>query len=187
MIDPTHHPALEAIQRLFDARGTLAYGESVNQIEHALQCGTLAEQEQAAPALVLAAWLHDIGHMQHRDAAAAVAEGTDDVHEILGAKLLSCWFEPSVCEPVRLHVQAKRYLCAHEPGYRERLSPLSQRSLEIQGGPMSDEEAQAFERLPFHADAVRLRRWDDAAKRPGSATLPHEHFMALAARCLRPG
>lgn len=180
------HPALVEIQRLFDARGTLQYGEAINQIEHALQCGTLAEQDHASPALILAAWLHDIGHMQHRDAAAAVAQGADDVHEALGAKFLSRWFGPEVAEPVRLHVEAKRYLCTRESGYWASLSPLSQRTLDIQGGPMTEDEAQAFEATPYHADAVRLRRWDDVGKQVGMLTRDHEHFMRMAADWVRP-
>ena len=179
---PMSQPALAEIQRLFDTRGTLVYGEDVNQIEHALQCGTLAEQRGATPPLVLAAWLHDIGHMQHRDAAGAVADGRDDAHEALGAKFLAHWFGPEVSEPVRLHIAAKRYLCTTEPGYWERLSPLSKRTLEIQGGPMTGPEARAFEQSPFHADALSLRRWDDSAKQPGMATRSQEHFMEIAAR-----
>lgn len=179
------HPALVEIQRLFDTRGALVYGEAVTQIEHALQCGTLAEQQAAPVPLVLAAWLHDIGHMQHRDPEAAVNEGRDDAHETLGSRFLERWFGPDVAEPVRLHVDAKRYLCATDAGYRDQLSPISKRTLEIQGGPMSGAEVDAFERVPYSADAVRLRRWDDAGKQPGMATRPFEHFMALAARGLR--
>ena len=122
MSSDLQHPALVEIQRLFDARGALQYGEAINQIEHALQCGSLAEQDGATPDLMLAAWLHDIGHMQHRDAAAAVAQGSDDMHHVLGARLLAQWFGPAVAEPVRLHVDAKRYLCKRETGYWEHLS-----------------------------------------------------------------
>lgn len=179
------HPALGEIRRLFDTRGMLVYGEAVNQIEHALQCATLAEQQAAPASLVLAAWLHDIGHMQHRDAAAAVNEGRDDAHEALGSKFLERWFGPEVAQPVRLHVDAKRCLCATEPGYWEQLSPLSRRTLEIQGGPMSEAEVRAFDQEPYSADAVRLRRWDDIGKQPGMETQSFEHFMALAARGLR--
>lgn len=179
------HPALHAIQRLFDARGQLVYGEAVNQIEHALQCGALAEQAGAPAPLVVAACLHDIGHMQHRDPAAAVAEQVDDVHEALGARLLSRWFGPDVTEPVRLHVDAKRYLCARDVAYRDGLSALSRQTLHIQGGPMTPQEAAHFESLVGASDAVRLRRWDDLAKRPRTATPPLTHFLELAAGCLR--
>lgn len=145
MTSDLQHPALLKIQQLFDDRGALQCGEAINQIEHALQCDSLTEQDGATPILVLAAWMHDIGHMQHRDAAAAVAQGSDDMHQVLGAKLLAQWFGP-----VRLHVDAKRYLCKRETGYWEHLSSLSMRTLEIQGGPMTDEEAPDFERTPFH-------------------------------------
>ena len=181
MTSDLQHPTLIKIQELFDARGALQYGEAINQIEHALQCGSLAEQDGATPNLVLAAWLHDIGHMQHRDAAAAVAQGSDDMHQVLGARLLAQWFGPAVAEPVRLHVDAKRYLCKRENGYWEHLSLVSKRTLEIQGGPMTEEEALDFERTPFHADAVLVRRWDDMGKQPGVITRSHAYFMTIAA------
>lgn len=179
-------PVLNEIRRLFDLKGTLAYGESVNQIEHALQCGALAEAEQAAPSLVIAAVLHDIGHMLHRDAAAAVHQGDDDRHELLGAKFLMRHFGAAVADPVRLHVDAKRYLCAQEPGYWESLSALSRRTLEIQGGPFSPEEASRFLALPHAQEAIRLRRWDDIGKKPGTTTPTLEHYLGVAAGCLNP-
>lgn len=182
----TLHPCLAEIQRLFDSRGTQIYGDSVNQTLHALQCATLAEKEQADASLVVASWLHDIGHMQHRDAAAAVAQGSDDMHHALGAKFLSRWFGPEVSEPVRLHVQAKRYLCATEPSYLERLSPLSRQTLFIQGGPMTTQEALSFEKIRFHAEALRVRRWDDMGKQPNMVTKSHSHFLAVAASFLVP-
>jgi [1-hydroxy-2-(trimethylamino)ethyl]phosphonate dioxygenase len=180
------HPALMEIERLFGTRGQLVYGEAITQIEHALQCATLAEGDEAPPHLILAAWLHDIGHMQHKDAAAAVAAGDDDLHHALGGKFLTRWFGPEVGEPVRLHVDAKRYLCATEPGYWDALSPLSKRTLDIQGGPMSATEAAVFEQTRFSGDAVRLRRWDELGKQPGAATLSHRHLMLLAAAHVSP-
>lgn len=186
MSTPISHPALAEIQRLFDTRGTLVYGESVDQMQHALQCATLAEQAQAPAPLILAAWLHDIGHMQHRDAAAAVAQGADDMHEALGAKFLARWFGPDVSEPVRLHVQAKRYLCFSERGYLAQLSRLSRQTLDIQGGPMTAEQALAFENIAFHGDAVRVRRWDDMGKQSEMATGSFEHFMSIALASVRP-
>lgn len=180
------HPAIEAIRRLFDEKGTLAYGEVVNQVEHALQCGALAEGEGAPASLVVAAVLHDLGHMLHRDAAGAVQAGDDDRHELLGAKFLARWFGPEVAEPIRLHVEAKRYLCAREAGYRESLSDLSKRTLEIQGGPFTDEQARAFEQLPHARAAVSLRRWDDIGKKAGVPTPWLDHYLALAAGCAKP-
>jgi len=184
---PHAHPALAEIQALFDRRGHLVYGEAITQTDHALQCATLAEQAQARPSLILAAWLHDIGHLQHQDAAAAVAEGRDDAHEALGAKFLHRWFGPEVSEPVRLHVAAKRYLCSVDPSYVNSLSPLSQRTLAIQGGPMGPAEAAAFAQNPFCDDAVKLRRWDDTGKQPGQTTAPQAHFMAMAGHFLQRG
>ncbi|MEY4863439.1 MAG: hypothetical protein RLZ51_1534 [Pseudomonadota bacterium] len=179
------HPVITEIERMFEAKGTMAYGEEVNQIQHALQCGALAHAEGASTELVLAAVLHDVGHMLHRDAAGAVESGTDDHHEAIGAKFLIRGFGPAVAEPVRLHVQAKRYLCATEAGYWESLSPLSKRTLELQSGPMSDEEIRAFEALPYAADAVRLRRWDDFGKKADAHTPPLSFFLDLARRSAR--
>lgn len=185
--DPmTSHPALLEITRMFDLKGKLAYGETVNQIEHALQCGALAEAENAPASLVVAAVLHDIGHMLHKDAAAAVQTGTDDCHELLGAKYLGRWFGAEVADPVKLHVEAKRYLCARVPGYWDSLSALSKRTLEIQGGPFTEEQAQAFLALPHAEEAIRLRRWDDIGKKAGTPTPSLEHFLGLAQTCLKP-
>jgi len=128
-MNTTQASPLDIIRRMFDEHGTLIYGEQVNQIEHSLQCATLAQQSGAKPALVVAAMLHDVGHILHRDAAGALQAGDDDKHEVLGAKYLARWFGPDVTEPIALHVQAKRFLCARDPGYHARLSPVSQRSL----------------------------------------------------------
>lgn len=179
------HPALMNIARLFVLKGALAYGESVNQIEHALQCGALAESSGAPDALVTAAVLHDIGHMLHRDAASAVQSGADDRHEILGAKYLMRWFGPEVAVPVQLHVEAKRYLCARVPGYWDTLSALSKRTLEIQGGPFNETQADEFLSRPHAEAAIRLRQWDELAKQPELETPSIEYFLAKARRCIR--
>jgi phosphonate degradation associated HDIG domain protein len=176
-------PGPDAVIRMFDAHGLLAYGESVNQVQHALQCAALAEAGGADDALVVAALLHDVGHMLHRDAARALKAGEDDQHERLGAEALEQWFGPRVAVPVALHVMAKRYLCAREPGYLEALSPVSTRTLALQGGPMDAEEVARFERLEHAQDAVRLRRWDDAAKTRGLETPPLAHFMERVRNC----
>jgi phosphonate degradation associated HDIG domain protein len=177
---------LDEIDRLYAARGDLQYGESVTQREHALQCATLAEQSGAGAELVVAALLHDIGHLLHRDAAGALQTGANDVHEALGAKALGRWFGPGVAQPVALHVQAKRFLCAREPGYLEGLSAVSRRSLEIQGGPMSAAQTAVFERLEHASGALLVRRWDDLGKQAQMATPPLAHFLAIAGRCLLP-
>lgn len=178
--------SLDPVFALFDARGHESYGESISQLEHALQCGQCAERDGAGAALITAAVLHDVGHLLHRDTAAAYAAGDDDHHEAIAAKVLVRHFGPAVVEPVRLHVAAKRYLCRVEPGYHDGLSETSRMSLGLQGGPMSAAEAEAFAAGP-HADAaVRLRRWDDEAKVPGLRTPPLDHYRLIAESCALP-
>ncbi|WP_152528788.1 HD domain-containing protein [Rhodoferax saidenbachensis] len=151
---------------LFRAHGHLSYdGEGVTQLEHAWQCGQLALQANALPALQLAAWLHDAGHLVTGLGDTPTLQGVDDRHEESGARLLSSHFPEAVFEPVRWHVEAKRYMVASIPGYRARLSADSVRSLALQGGPMSPEECQRFEANPHCMDAQRLRVWDDVSKR----------------------
>jgi [1-hydroxy-2-(trimethylamino)ethyl]phosphonate dioxygenase len=159
--------AIEKICRLFAERGDSAYGgEAVSQREHALQAAHFARRSGATAALITAALLHDVGHLLHQLPEDAPDEGVDDLHEELAARWLARWFGPEVIEPVRMHVDAKRYLCAVEPDYRQQLSAASLVSLALQGGPMTSEAVEAF-RESSHADgAVALRRWDDAAKDP---------------------
>jgi predicted HD phosphohydrolase len=130
--------------------------------------------------------LHDIGHLLHDLPADAPEHGIDDEHEALGGRWLATRFSRGVCEPVRLHVAAKRYLCSAEPSYLQKLSGPSLQSLQLQGGPMSPEEVLAFEQLPFFAEAVRLRRWDEAAKVEAMLTPYIEHF-ALHLDAAAPG
>ena len=160
----------EEILTLYETRAQGAYfGEAVSELEHALQAAALALEEGAPDRLALAALLHDIGHLLHRFPENIAELGVDARHEILGATWLAQHFDESITAPVRLHVDAKRYLCAVEPAYLQDLSPASVRSLELQGGPMTAEEVEAFLRTPWAADAVRIRRWDDQAKVPGLA------------------
>ena len=162
---------------LFNEKGHSEYGgEAVTQLEHALQCATLAKENGSSDALITASLLHDIGHILHDLPEDAPDEGIDDYHENLAARFLQQHFPPSVSEPVRLHVAAKRYMCTVEPSYFEKLSPPSVQSLEIQGGLMNEEEIWTFEQNPFHQDAVQLRRWDDMAKDPDWKTEPIEAF-----------
>ena len=157
MSDPLRRRLLE----VYAGRATRRYGLSaVNQLQHALQAAAQAEAEGCTPATVLASLLHDVGHMIHELGEDPAGRGIDDVHEELGAAWLARHFTPDVVEPVRLHVAAKRYLCATESDYFGKLSPDSVRSLGLQGGPMSADEVAAFRRLPYHAEAVRLRRYD---------------------------
>jgi phosphonate degradation associated HDIG domain protein len=161
---------VDEILDLFGDYGSRAYGgERVSQLDHALQSAWCAREDGADDELVAAALLHDVGHLLAGRYLAAA--GLDDVHERTGADYLGAHFAGGVTEPVRLHVAAKRYLCAVEPAYNDALSEGSILSLELQGGPMTAAEIAAFEAEPFSRDAVRLRRYDDDAKRP-DATMP---------------
>jgi phosphonate degradation associated HDIG domain protein len=156
---------VDEILSLFEREGDNAYfGEDVTQTQHALQSAQLAESEGAPAALIVAALLHDLGHLLHDLGEDAAERGIDDLHENAGSTWLSRYFGPDVVEPVRLHVEAKRYLCAVDESYAKGLSQASIRSLELQGGPMSSEERAEFEKRLYAQDAIRLRRWDDAAK-----------------------
>ncbi len=171
---------VDRLMQIFATAGARRYdGEEVSQLEHALQAAAWAQAADAEDGLVAAALLHDVGHLTHPEPEAAVAEAIDDRHEDQGALLLAEWFPPEVTEPVRLHVAAKRYLCAREPGYFDRLSGASKRSLALQGGAFTEGEAAAFIGQPFAEAAVRLRRWDEAAKVPGAQTPDLESFRTL--------
>jgi gamma-butyrobetaine dioxygenase len=160
-----------AIAELFAGPGARDYlGEAVTIGEHMRQAGALAEAAGAPAPLVTAALLHDVGHLRNE---------SDARHGSGGARWLSQWFGPEVTEPVRLHVAAKRYLCATEPGYFARLSPESVRTLALQGGPMTSEQAAAFETLPRARDAVAVRRWDDEAKDPAVTPPAFAYFAPL--------
>jgi len=158
----------QQILELLRAKGELAYeGEGISQIAHGWQCGQLARHAGATPALQLASWLHDIGHLLSDLEGTPTLQGMDDRHENKGAQMLDAIWGPAVAEPVRLHVDAKRYLVATFPQYRARLSEDSLRSLALQGGPMSLEECVRFQAMPYALDAQQLRSWDDTGKRIG--------------------
>lgn len=177
---------VDEIFELFAAKGSAAYfGEQVSQSEHALQAAYLAESEGAAGSLIAAALLHDIGHLVHGLPELVADQGLDARHEDAGHIWLGRHFGPEVTEPVRLHVAAKRYLCRVDPDYLSRLSAASIQSLELQGGPFDDVEAQQFEKSPYHHDATRLRRWDDAAKVPGLTVPDFEHYRGAIQTSLR--
>ena len=176
----TPDEALDALAALFaDQGGAEYFGEAVTQAEHMLQAGALAESAGAPASLVAATLLHDLGHFHGEHTGHDLMAGTDNRHSHTGADWLAQWFGPAVTEPVRLHVAAKRYLCAVEPGYFALLSPASVHTLAVQGGPMTPAEAAEFAADPHGADAVRLRRWDEAAKDPDARTPPFDHFRPL--------
>lgn len=157
-------------------RGHAMYGgEAVTQLQHALQCAVLARQAGASAGLVTAALLHDYGHLVADDEGMA-ERGVDMMHEEVAADHLARWFGPAVTEPIRMHVAAKRYLCAVDPDYLAGLSPASLASLEVQGGPFTAAEAASFVERAYATDAVRLRIWDDLAKDVEAPTPPIEDF-----------
>ena len=178
---------MNVINRIFDAfrrNGDALYdgGEAVTQSQHALQAAYLAQQEGMPETLIAAALLHDYGHVAD-ESEDSVAQTEDGKHEIVGHRLLRDHFDDAVTEPGRLHVAAKRYLCSVEPDYFDRLSPVSVQSLERQGGPLTEEQAVAFESNPYYRDAVQIRRYDELAKDPSMETPGFEHFRP----CLEAG
>src|SRR5262245_4456570 len=153
------------IVELLEGPGGRPYGgEPVTQRGHALQAAYRAESAGAPDWLVVAALLHDLGHLVYGLAGATPG---GDRHELLGARLVAPLFGRPIARVIALHVRAKRYLCATAPGYRECLSPASLRSLTLQGGPLGPADVESFERQPYHREAVQLRLWDDEAKKPG--------------------
>jgi phosphonate degradation associated HDIG domain protein len=176
----TPESVVDEIAALFAGEGGAEYlGEPVTQAQHMLQAAALAERDGAAPALVAAALLHDVGHFAGAIHGRDLMAGRDNRHNHQGADWLAAWFGTEVTEPVRLHVAAKRYLCAVEPGYFDKLSEASVYTLSVQGGPMSAQEVAEFKADPHSADAVRLRRWDEAAKEPDADDPGFEHYRQL--------
>jgi phosphonate degradation associated HDIG domain protein len=181
-------PRLDHIARLLTLKAGGLYGLSaVNQRQHALQAAWLAEQTGCSDALIVASLLHDVGHLVHDLGDNPAEAGIDDRHEERGHEFLTAWFGPEVTEPVRLHVAAKRYLCATEADYFSKLSKDSVLSLSLQGGPMSVSEVAAFDALPQSAGAVQLRRFDEQAKVKDLQTPAVEHFLPYVERCLLAG
>ncbi len=176
---------IDRIIEMFHERGAAAYiGEPVSQTEHALQAALAAERDGAPTQVIVAALLHDIGHILHQLPEDCAEHGINDRHEELGWRFLMKHFGAYVCEPVRLHVPAKRFLCAVEPDYGRSLSAASMRSLELQGGPYSAGEADEFRRHPHWANAVAVRRCDDVAKIAGLWTPGFDHFRPYLEKAL---
>jgi gamma-butyrobetaine dioxygenase len=181
--DMTKQDIVDLLARLFSEQGESEYlGEPVTQAEHMLQAAACAEAAGAPDALIAAALLHDVGHFTGEISGHELMSGTDNRHSHTGAVWLAAWFPEAVTEPVRLHVAAKRYLCAVEPGYFDLLSEASVYTLSVQGGPMSVEEVTEFEHGGYAEQAVALRRWDEAAKDPDSDVPGFDYYRPLLAR-----
>jgi [1-hydroxy-2-(trimethylamino)ethyl]phosphonate dioxygenase len=178
-----HRNIVAFIADIFERRGAESYlGEAVTMSEHMLQGAVLAEREEAPEELVAAALLHDIGHYTSEFGTMSLGDERDNYHEESGAAVLAPFFPPVIAECVRLHVPAKRYLCATDASYFDRLSEASKHTLSLQGGPMSAAEVAAFEANPYHREAVRVRIWDDEGKQPGMATPNFRHYVPLLQR-----
>ena len=175
---------LEEIELLFSRYGNAQYsGEPVTQLEHALQTAHLAEQSDAGDELVTACLLHDLGHLLNEQGETPTLRGIDDTHQYYALPFLRGLFPSAVLDAIKLHVDAKRYLCRANEGYWARLSADSKRSLELQGGIFDAVEAATFLTQAGARDAVMLRQWDDLAKQEDWRTPSLAHFMARAARC----
>ncbi|WP_299514408.1 phosphonate degradation HD-domain oxygenase [uncultured Limnohabitans sp.] len=173
---------LSEVLDLLEQKGQSQYGmEAVSQLAHALQCAHLAEQAGETPETVVAALLHDLGHLLVSKRAGVQDQSTqqDDLHQYIALPFLRGLFPDAVLEPIRLHVDAKRYLCLMEPSYWASLSPASQNSLLKQGGIFSETEAEAFISQPFASESVRLRRYDDLAKDPAKIAPDLSHYKEL--------
>lgn len=169
---------LAKIADILLTKGKAQYGtEAVSQLEHALQCATLAETSNSSPELITASLLHDFGHLVHNLGEDAASKGIDDRHEYRALGYLKTIFNDAVTEPIRMHVNAKRYLCAVNKDYWDSLSPASKTSLELQGGIFSPTEVREFIKQPYGSDAVKLRIWDDLAKIEGLKTPELNYFL----------
>jgi phosphonate degradation associated HDIG domain protein len=174
---------VDEVAAIYAACGSGAYfGERVSMTEHGLQAAYFAQQCGAERALIVAALLHDIGHLLEVVPDELSDWTTDAHHENLGARWLAQRLRPEISEPVRLHVAAKRYLCATDPAYRARLSPASVHTLKLQGGALSPPEVSRFENERYYRDAVRVRRWDDDGKVVGLKTPTLDSYSALIAQ-----
>jgi predicted HD phosphohydrolase len=175
---------------IFTRRGADEYlGEPVTIGEHMLQAAHFAQRDGHDEQVIVAALLHDIGHFTGEFIGMPLPSGTmfledqtDRQHENAGAAVLEQFFPDLVVDCCRYHVAAKRYLCAREPGYFDRLSEASVHSLNLQGGPMNDEEAAAFEAHPNFDAIIAVRRYDEAGKEVGMVVPPFSTYLPMLQR-----
>jgi phosphonate degradation associated HDIG domain protein len=175
---------LSDIESLFARNGMNQYsGEPVTQLEHALQTAHLAEQSGADDALVTACLLHDLGHLLNDQGETPSLRGIDDTHQYFALPFLRGLFPDAVLDAIKLHVDAKRYLCQANADYYAKLSEDSKRSLALQGGPFQADKAASFLNQSGARNAVMLRQWDDLAKQAELHTPSLAHFLERARRC----
>jgi phosphonate degradation associated HDIG domain protein len=177
--------AVEEISRLFTEHGHHHYGESMDQIQHAVQAARLALADGSTEDMVLAAFLHDIGHLLVNEVPVSQRDDAIYRHQSVGADYLrGLGFSERVADLVERHVDGKRYLTAVDPGYRDTLSEASIESLGFQGGPMDPAEVSAFEALGDRDAHLKLRHWDDEAKNADDPDRDMSHFLEMAQRHL---
>ena len=180
MTNLNSHNIVNYIEDIFDRRGAESYlGEDVTMSQHMLQAAQCAEKSGADDSLIVAALLHDIGHYKNEIPETALAKGKNNYHEEAGANFLEDYFPISVVEPIRQHVAAKRYLCAVQSDYLERLSAASIHTLNLQGGPMNKEEVKEFEKNDYLEQCVKLRYWDEDAKDPERVHRAFSYYRPL--------
>ena len=186
MVTRSNDDPVEFLLSVLESQGSARNFDEIGRLEHALQCATQAQQNGASPALITASLLHDIGSILRSDYP-ELAGDLERGHEEIGAEALGRWFGQEVTEPVALHILAKRYLVAKEPGYLEKLSQGSMISLKSQGLPLTPLECEEFLSYDFAEDSLALRRWDDDAKTSGASTLELKHFKQHLKSCLNDG
>lgn len=180
MIKINHFNIVNHIEDIFNRRGAESYlGEDVTMAQHMLQAAQCAEESGADESLIVAALLHDIGHYKNEIPETALTKGINNYHEEAGANFLEDYFPVSVIEPIRQHVSAKRYLCAVKSNYFQSLSVASVHTLNLQGGPMNENEIKEFEKNAYLDECIKLRYWDEDAKDPERAHHPFSYFRAL--------
>jgi len=186
----TSSASVDRIFQLFQKHGCGDYiGEEISQLEHALQAADLAQRSGLGQEATIAALLHDVGHLLGMDdPSSARMEDCGVVdHEKLGGQWLqSLGFSQKVCDLVARHVDGKRYLCAVRKDYHKTLSEASKTTLRHQGGPMTAEEANAFEKEELHKIIVAMRHWDEAAKVKGKEVPSLETYRELIEKNLIP-
>jgi phosphonate degradation associated HDIG domain protein len=181
----SHETIVSFIGEIFSRRGAESYlGEAVTIAQHMLQSAMLAEEAGADDELIAAALLHDIGHYTGEFDDGYIEQGIDNMHDEAGARVLEGFFPPRVIACVRLHVAAKRYLCATDPSYFAKLTNASRATLKLQGGPMSSAEVAQFRSDPYYDAAVRVRQWDEGGKDPGRSAPSFDYYVPLLQRVI---